>query len=287
MNTSGVIFKSFRVGKNLSLAFVTKGIMSPAQLSKFERGSNDITTEKFFMILDRINITPEEFFLAKNNYSLSGLEKDLTKIRRYYGENNASKLKVLLAHELDKYHRSKLIYSKLNAICIKGYLNEVVPLEGFSPTSQEKKLICDYLLSVDDWSYYEILLFSNCMKSINLYTSISLAKEMTKRVTFYQDLLKHKRAIIQALINMLIICTEQSLFKESQYFKNVFSSLLKDESLLYERNVFLFAKGLLYFKLGENDHGISLMNTSLDVFKMLGCDNLFFNYKNYLNKLVN
>lgn len=281
----GVILKEFRTSKNLSLEFVTKDIMSTAQLSKFERSEVDITCDKFLKVLKRINITLEEFSLAQNDFSLSGLEEILYKTKKYYGENNANKLNILLCVEIDNYKETGVIYHLLNTICIKGYLYDIDQSPESLPSKKESQIINDYLLSVDDWSYYELLLFSNCIKFINSHTSILLAKEMTKKNFFYRNLPKNKRIIIKTLINIFIACCENSLFKDAHYFKNVISSMLKDETFLYERNVFLFAKGLFFLKTDEKNLGISMMNDSIKIFKELGCDNLFSNYKKYFDDL--
>lgn len=58
----GPIIRKVRKDKKIKSFYVYEGILSRTASSKFERGKCDTTTAKFFMILERLNITLEEFY---------------------------------------------------------------------------------------------------------------------------------------------------------------------------------------------------------------------------------
>lgn len=57
----GKLFRELRQDKGLSLAQASDKILSPSQLSHFERGDGDITTDRFFALIQNIDISIAEF----------------------------------------------------------------------------------------------------------------------------------------------------------------------------------------------------------------------------------
>ena len=68
---TGEIIKYIRLSKKLKSKNIYNGILSRPAVSRFERGLSDTTTEKFFNILDNLNISLEEFHFIYNNYKVN------------------------------------------------------------------------------------------------------------------------------------------------------------------------------------------------------------------------
>lgn len=60
----GEIVRNFRISRGLTLKEVCSENFSVAQLSKFERGDSEITFSKLLIILERMNISMEEFMFS-------------------------------------------------------------------------------------------------------------------------------------------------------------------------------------------------------------------------------
>ena len=55
----GEVIGAIRKNKNLKSKDVYKGILSRPAISRFEKGHSDTTTDKFFQILDNLNLSLE------------------------------------------------------------------------------------------------------------------------------------------------------------------------------------------------------------------------------------
>lgn len=62
MENFGEIFHKLRINKGFNLKQAADNIVSPQFLGRFEKGQSDITTTNLYLLLQKINITPEEFF---------------------------------------------------------------------------------------------------------------------------------------------------------------------------------------------------------------------------------
>ncbi|ADY84301.1 hypothetical protein ME0901_08630 [Lactobacillus delbrueckii subsp. bulgaricus] len=58
----GQYFKRLRNYKKMTLGEAAKDITSSPALSRWENGVDDIRLKKFLALLDRVDITPREFF---------------------------------------------------------------------------------------------------------------------------------------------------------------------------------------------------------------------------------
>ena len=75
----GKVIRDIRISKNIPSNKVYKNILSRPAIAKFEKGLSDTTVEKFFEIINVLNITLEEFEVI---YSLH--EDNIYKYCLYY-----------------------------------------------------------------------------------------------------------------------------------------------------------------------------------------------------------
>lgn len=95
MNKIGHVFRTIRLAKNLSLKDIAQGDISVSFLSKFERDESDISLSKFYSLLNKMNITLEEFRFIANDYKLMEHEVMLDNVRSAYESNNIILLETL------------------------------------------------------------------------------------------------------------------------------------------------------------------------------------------------
>lgn len=259
--------------------------MSPSQLSKFERGETEIVFQKMEGLLNNLNITYDEFQLAKLGYLPNDFQNLLLKIRKFYSEGNLARLNALKRNEEYKYEKDNNITHKLNSICISGYLVDLAPDNQYIKKS-EQKLLADYLFSIDEWSKYELLLFSNTLSILSIDATISLSKEMINRLIAYQSIDTYNKMMIQTLINVCIQCILKDRLSMADFFIRTIHNQIIDETYLYEKNTLRFVEGYYAYKIGHFDTGIKKMNASIDVFKLLDSVNLSENYSEFLNNLI-
>ena len=137
---TGVVIKNVRMSKKIKSKDLYKDLLSRPGIIKFEIGESDTTTQKFFKMLDGLNITLEEFDVL-----IKGKEnKDtfyLTNYTNYFYENNVDGLFQLAQNaENDFTTTNNVKFRHYKAICYlliddlrkqKEYENELYVLQQY------------------------------------------------------------------------------------------------------------------------------------------------------------
>ncbi|MGX7420247.1 Rgg family transcriptional regulator [Carnobacterium gallinarum] len=283
----GEVFKEFRISKHETLNSVAKDIVSVSQLSKFERGKNEITLLKFYKLLERINVSIEEFTLSLNLYETDSFIDILKEVRHYYQENNVNKLIFLFKNESFLYKEEGQVSHKLNSICIKQFIYDLEEGSNFYITNNDRIFFKNYLNSVDMWTHYELLLFANSFKILDLKSSVKLSKYMIQNIDIFKSIFQYKKILIEILLNIFLLCIENRDRKLALYYKKIISNfLLIEETLLYEKTIFLFMSGLYIHTILDRKSGVTDMETAISILYKLGSIDLAMNYEGYLKKII-
>src|SRR5690606_35604742 len=88
-------------------------------------GESEITISKFYSLLERLNLTLDEYSLISNDYQPLGIEKLLQTIRKAYENNNVNFLLKLQEEQLNKWEKYQLNTYKYNAIMIHALANNL------------------------------------------------------------------------------------------------------------------------------------------------------------------
>ena len=63
----GRTLRKIRVGKQVSLSSLADDSLSKSQISRFERGESEISCIRLIHLLNKLNISLDEFLIAHNN----------------------------------------------------------------------------------------------------------------------------------------------------------------------------------------------------------------------------
>lgn len=181
MGKFGPMIREIRLAKGMTLNELARDIVSVPFLSKYERGTSDISAENFFQLLDRLNVRLSEFEALNANLKQETQDSFLEKYSYAANNDNLILLNQLLADEKQYYQQSANIRHLHNQIILKQYINNMTHL----PYNQEdSKVIKEYLLQVEDWHLYEIELFGNSIFFLPLATAEFLVKTAIKKNIF-------------------------------------------------------------------------------------------------------
>ncbi|WP_052254956.1 helix-turn-helix domain-containing protein [Salinicoccus sp. YB14-2] len=281
----GMLIREFRQSRNLTMKEVCDTDLSVAQLSKFERGVSEITINKLLVILDKLNITIEEFFHAEQEFELSEFEQLIVKMKEHYIKNDADRLLELRNEQLKKYKKSNIKFFELNAIMLSALLKDLTNDKSKAPEMEEK--LIDHLLEVDIWCHYEIVLFANSISLFNTNTLVTLTNEMINNTKYYQEIKKHRVITIQTLINVILTLLENGETDQSKIFQNKLTELLEmDQYMLYERNYSIYLAGFYLYKTGQKEAGLKSMKQAITIFKDLKINQLAQNFQTHYNQNV-
>lgn len=281
----GMLIREFRQSRNLTMKEVCDTDLSIAQLSKFERGVSEITINKLLVILDKLNITIEEFFHAEQEFELSEFEQLIVTMKEHYIKNDAGRIIELRNEQLEKYSQKNVKFFELNAIMLSALLKDLKNEKTKEPEMEEK--LIDHLLEVDIWCHYEIVLFANSISLFNTNTLVTLTNEMISNTKYYQEIKKHRVITIQTLINVILTLLENGETEQSKIFQDKLTELLEmDQYLLYERNVSIYLTGFYLYKTGQKEDGLKSMQQAISTFKDLKIDQLAQNFQSHYDQIV-
>ena len=276
----GITLRKVRKGKQISLSSVADEHLSKSQISRFERGESEISCIRLINILDKLHITLDEFLILHDeDYTKIGSFANLVQyIRKQYTSQSIDNIMCLLSdttnYTLDPLEKT-MIKSILHTMDLR-----------IIPSDEELLQLTDYLFNVEKWSYYEIILLANCVRTINYKSFYLLTKEMLNN-HIYSSLNKtNKRIVTQLAINCFILSIDKEEFSNCSYLIDKIKELLDNELNFYEQTVFLYATGYYEFKR-QLSSGIEKMKQAIQVFDILREDKLKLHYTDHFNKLVN
>lgn len=275
----GSTLRKIRKGKQISLSAIADDNLSKSQISRFERGESEISCIRLINILDKLNISLDEFIIihdnnCSDNESFANLVQYL---RKEYSSNNIENIASLLSNST-KYNVDEYIRTM-----IKSILHTLD--SNITPSNEEIFRLTDYLFKVENWGYYEIILLGNCVRTINYDTYFLLTKEMLNNYIYSSLNKTNKRLISQLAINCLILSIDLKYFSNCSYLISKIRILLENELNFFEQTVFLYATGYFEFKMNSLD-GIEKMEQALKVFDILGEKQIKNQYLEHFNKYV-
>lgn len=276
----GITLRKVRKGKQISLSSVADEHLSKSQISRFERGESEISCIRLINILDKLHITLEEFLILHDeDYTKIGSFANLVQyIRKQYSSQSIDNITCLLSDT------TNYTLDPLEKTMIKSILHTMD--SRISPSDEELLQLIDYLFKVEKWGYYEMVLFGNCVRTINYNSYFLLTKELLKNYLYSSLNKTNKRMVAQLAINCLILSIDEEKFSNCCYLISEIKTLLDNELNFYEQTVFLYATGYYEFKR-QLSSGIEKMKQAIQVFDILREDKLKLHYTDHFNKLVN
>lgn len=88
----GEIYKLFRESRKITLRDIECEGISRSQLSRFEKGETDLTTTKFILALEQINVPLEEFMYAANDFKRDRFYRLIDEVKQCFLNRDVAKL---------------------------------------------------------------------------------------------------------------------------------------------------------------------------------------------------
>lgn len=243
MKEIGAVFRQIRESRHISLEEATGGEFSRSMLSRFERGENDLTTQRFFQALQQIKTSLSEFS------HLAGIDQHsfIPKLLKEHYENMS------LEHDQALYQSYKLAYQKdhkkedlLASIILKAQMLGNYPEVELVASQEELDFLYDYLFSVMIWGNFELSLFSltSPLFSSQLYRQYT--EELVQREDFKLLLDSSLPALNSIFLNGFFLAISSKEFEDATYF---------DKKILISHDEIVTAARELGQKLTEDYQG--------------------------------
>ncbi|WP_125607019.1 helix-turn-helix domain-containing protein [Lapidilactobacillus bayanensis] len=251
--------RELRQNRNLSQNFLAEGICSREALTRFEQRGTRISAETLFQILDKMNITIEEFMFALNDGELSFKQSIFQK--GISSLHNAVQHKDYL-DQLDELYQSTndKYYHLLSCL----FTIDVNSLSHTSTDQSKIQYLTNYLNQVDTWGRFELALFVDGLSFfpsvyiLNSYkTNISRMYEYTKNPHYQDQLLDFFNNVGMTLIK------RQDLHILAELLPG-YDSLTQNKAYASDRITYLILKKIVdagaTFQISMIDQELSILN---------------------------
>ena len=270
MKNLGKVFKELRESRKISLRKATGGRFSASLLSRFENGQSEISAQKLFAALENIHANVEELLFLARDFHHDANSEFRNQLFKAVNPKDLTSLHTLYQREYQKIPFSKDKQEHiLNAILIKSYMKAID--ETITLTSEEERVLHDYLFSVEIWGLYELSFFSFCSPLLSVQLLTKYTREMLRKSDFLQGVGKNRNMMHTLLFNGFMACIEVDDFTNALYFKKQIEKNFFEENETYFRIVYLWAEGLLDSKQGRVEDGQRKMEDAVRIFEMIGC----------------
>ena len=270
MKNLGKVFKELRESRKISLRKATGGRFSASLLSRFENGQSEISAPKLITALENIHASMEELLFLARGFHQDAYSEFRNRIFEAIDPQDLISLRTLYQREYQQLPFSKDKQQHiLNAILIKSYMKAID--ETVTLTSEEERVLHDYLFSVEIWGLYELSFFSSCSPLLSVQLLTKYTREMLRKSDFLQGVGKNRNMMHTLLLNGFMACIEVDDFTNALYFKKRIEQNFFEENETYFRIVYLWAEGLLDSKQGRVEEGQRKMEDAVRIFEMIGC----------------
>ncbi|MEK3980758.1 helix-turn-helix domain-containing protein [Psychrobacillus sp. FSL K6-2836] len=283
MDSYGKTFREIRKQKNLTLQYIAKDIMSVSMISKFERDESDVTLSRIIPLLNRMNVTLEEFLYTHNEFKKSEFREKLSLVIKAYHQSNVTIIRKIIEEEEEKFTKTEITDFRMNSLMFEAILSD---LTG-EPLAQESiDLVVNSLWSLEVWGEYEVTIYGNMIKVLNIESVILLSKEIFKKSKRYARLMSHRADIYGIIFNTIIVCLEKKKIEEATIFLSEVKNSNIPEKFIYERLLFKYLEGLLEITKGNIKNGYDLTDEVIRIFTFTESNSNVTIYTRYLNEFI-
>ncbi|EHI68758.1 Rgg family transcriptional regulator [Streptococcus ictaluri] len=274
----GLTFRQLRINRKIPLSQVANEHVSLSQISRFERGQCDISLSKFLIVLNKIHVEVKEFMDTAADYQTTEQIHFMSQLIELEYKRDINGFRYLQLQEKAKFEenpKEKRYY--LNMILLQAFICKCDPNLPFPKAYLDD--LTDYLFTTENWHIYELILIGNCYLFIDIPLLDKMGREILTNYHYYKEISTNKYLVTITLMNIWESCIHRHYLKEANFYQKKLFPLLKNETKLYEKTLFLFLKGLEAYRCGDALSGIQDMTKAIDIFDALGCSHHAQNYR--------
>lgn len=277
----GNIISKIRRNKNIPVKYLTKNCMSKSTYDYFIEGKTDISTTKFNTLINRLNLSWNEFdyikhdnyFRLTNNMKIYILNKNVLKLK-HIRTKIYSKIKNKQSLKYDKY---------FHLFCILSFFIEIFTNNKIN--TKYKKIIKHYLLSRYSWTYYELSLFNESFFIFNSTEINIFIKRILKDLQDYKVLKPYEDEYIRLLMNIILWCIKKKKLIIAHKIMNKISHTKIRYDEMLERLSIKYIKGIIMI-IEYKKGGFNLMENVLKCFNFITPNIYYPAMKNTYNKIL-
>ncbi|PGU97070.1 hypothetical protein COD69_18815 [Bacillus thuringiensis] len=246
----GPTIEKIREGKKIKIKDLCDGIVSRAAYHRFAIGQSDTSILNLSLFMDRLQISPDEFFLIHNNYASDKIVSFLKELSRAYRVQDLQGIRSL---------RSKLEadFTGVKKEHLTELLNfRICRLVGKDVNGENSELF-KYLVNTEFWTHYELVLFTNSMYVFSLELIDALLVRCIQNFKKYSQVRPYGNESFRLVVNALILSFEQKNSFYTNKWVDLLGTIELNDSDFFEKTLSKIFKGFYEININNNRKNIS------------------------------
>lgn len=248
MDKYGTSFQLLRKGKHLTLNQLSDNIISPQQLSKFERNIHSISLPVFIELLERMNISVNEFMVYHNRQTQFSQATFLGKLQTALAEERVDILEELKLQENDYYQQDSNIRHLHNINILE---QNILAFKKQPIDENLSKEISNYLFECENWAFYELCLFNNYLEFLPTSFISALINEASDKAKKFHQLQLNKNIETTIYCNVIYHFLTIDYLDEIPHFLLLAKQNLKRSVYYFDMNHLNYLEGIYQIKIGN------------------------------------
>lgn len=249
----GDVFKEIRIDRGYSQQYVAEGIMGQSAYSKIERNEIEPTFRKWLAILEKLNVSVDEFRYILNKESLTTKEKLINDFFSL-NYNHLADLQ-LLKNEILAYLKEEEDYLVRNLYYACESLIALNTTQNVEEAQLFAKKIWERLEKFDRWYLLDIRLINYILFIFPIDVAVNIGERVIQQLEPYHKLKEAEVLLINVDINLAILLIDDKKYPEALAYLEKVIPLCKQYQKYNQLAIAYARKGIILKKTGEMDEG--------------------------------
>lgn len=284
MGNTGSTAKEIRLNKGYSQQYIAQQAITQSAYSKFEILNSGIKTDIFKHILNRLDMSYEEFVYIENGYGYEGKE-EIFKAFYSLNYNNLLEMKSLL-EKVNGYLAKTDDYMIRN---IRIVLNAHVILResnDFELASEPIKEVWSNLSKRDSLYLIDLYLINSILFFFPLETALHIKNFMFKSIDRYKGFHNVNNLKINVYTNLMLLFIKSKKFTEGIDMAELLIMLCKKQRVYPQLAVGYIRKGVCMNGLDLKSEGQKQIDKGLKILSAIEEVDLYKIMKNEIKRFV-
>lgn len=249
----GDVFKEIRIDRGYSQQYVSEGIMGQSAYSKIERNEIEPTFRKWLAILEKLNVSVDEFRYILNKESLTTKEKLINDFFSL-NYNHLADLQ-LLKNEILAYLKEEEDYLVRNLYYACESLIALNTTQNIEEAQLFAKKIWERLEKFDRWYLLDIRLINYILFIFPIDVAVNIGERVIQQLEPYHNLKEAEVLLINVDINLAILLIDDKKYPEALAYLEKVIPLCKQYQKYNQLAIAYARKGIILKTTGEMDEG--------------------------------
>lgn len=270
----GETISYLRKQKGLTVSELCGDQISRQGYNRFVAGKVVTSINTFVYLLDKLGVDFDEFFLIHNGYQEPVHVEFMYNIKTAFEKKNVQLLNRII-NEIQLINpdneNTKLFHISLIGKLLIGRITG-------EPNQEAAESLKKYLLTVETWTRYEMILFNNCMFAFSSDMIKLLIKKATTNIERFSQIKKYGSESFRMLFNASIHCIISNQLRDLNTYRTLLTNIQLSNDAFYEKFCLKFLNELLTFYYDE-EYNEEPMQNLFECLKLFDTDDQYLMFQ--------